>query len=682
MLSFICYKTKINYFFKTKIMLQVYKQTKSLFLNLWSISFIWGGEWPAWVDPQQDTMKKVPDPTVKKDLGKLQYELGLENWKNPHITLEMRKASPDWAYLLSVTWSERIREIWGKYGRKLRNNFELAVEANYLMSKQDFDFTKYGSVDTFLSQVGAVWELSYEKENTKISLAAEYVKVFRKEFAEKTRTWEDADYTYVETLFAWFSGARRWKFVAELEQALGSWTVVKWGISYSILKELQMYDFPWSKKSALGFKLAVTQALSDSVSMSAWVEKDASGTQYIGKITYNGGSYTLYIKWSYLDRSDSQISNSWGVWLGLQIPFWWKSSLNKQQKKIAEINAKFKELENQEILQYVQNNPALLEEADNKWNLILDPRRLPDYIVWGSFAEGSKKEKTEKPKEDAETIIEAPTVSNITETSAKVQNNISDADGIQEIVYYVLDASGNPIENNTTGQFTWLTPETDYKAKVSAKVKNATTGEWEDILSPETSFRTSEIPNQAPTQPTLTGNTIITIGDSMHLQFSSIDAEWNALTYRVVGDIPTGTSFDAITGKLTGVPTEVRSGSFEVVANDGKVDSESLTVNYEVKEVPFTAPTFNNMTIHDNFWFYGWEEFPLDCTNCENLTLSLVNSDGVPVSLVSWNPPKLVFENGFYDLNEDTDKNITISWDDNNGHTWTNTFVLTIINDG
>jgi len=56
-------------------------------------------------------------------------------------------------------------------------------------------------------------------------------------------------------------------------------------------------------------------------------------------------------------------------------------------------------------------------------------------------------------------------------------------------------------------------------------VKNATTGEWEDILSPETSFRTSEIPNQAPTQPTLTGNTIITIGDSMHLQFSSIDAE-------------------------------------------------------------------------------------------------------------------------------------------------------------
>jgi hypothetical protein len=101
-----------------------------------------------------------------------------------------------------------------------------------------------------------------------------------------------------------------------------------------------------------------------------------------------------------------------------------------------------------------------------------------------------------------------------------------------------------------------------------------------------------------------------------------------------------------------------------------------------VEAEPFTAPTFNNITIHDNFWFYGWEEFLLNCTNCENLTLSLVNSDGVPVSLVSWNPPKLVFENGFYDLNEDTDKNITISWDDNNGHTWTNTFVLTIINDG
>jgi hypothetical protein len=55
---------------------------------------------------------------------------------------------------LSLTLSERTREIWGKYGRKLGGNFELALEASYLMSKQKFDFTKYGNVDTFLSQIG------------------------------------------------------------------------------------------------------------------------------------------------------------------------------------------------------------------------------------------------------------------------------------------------------------------------------------------------------------------------------------------------------------------------------------------------------------------------------------------------------------------------------------------------
>jgi|GEM_PF-1268484 len=55
--------------------------------------------------------------------------------------------------MLSLTAGERQREIWGKYAHALGGNFELAVEANYLMSKEKFNFSQYGSVDDFISQL-------------------------------------------------------------------------------------------------------------------------------------------------------------------------------------------------------------------------------------------------------------------------------------------------------------------------------------------------------------------------------------------------------------------------------------------------------------------------------------------------------------------------------------------------
>jgi len=198
------------------------------------------------------------------------------------------------------------------------------------------------------------------------------------------------------------------------------------------------------------------------------------------------------------------------------------------------------------------------------------------------------------PKEDAPTEKGAPTISEITPTSVQWENGIKDKDGIRNIRFFlIVGTNTTPLESDTW-LFENISPDTPCSMYTIAETYNILTREWNEVESEKTSFRTSEVPNQAPTQPTLTGNTTITIGESMDLQFSSTDADWNDLTYRVIGTIPAWTTFDANTGKLTGTPTTVEIGSFEVVANDGTEDSEKLTVNYEVKEaaVPLTAESF------------------------------------------------------------------------------------------
>ncbi|NUJ97208.1 cadherin-like domain-containing protein [Candidatus Gracilibacteria bacterium] len=572
-------------------MLQVYKQTKSLFLNLCTLSFDEGG---SFGDNQKENL-------IKKELGDLKagLGLGLNNGKDPYGKVEIANSSKDWAYLLSLTGSERIREIWVKYGHRLGGRFDLAVEANYLMSKQKFDFTKYGSVDTFLSQIGVAGELNYKKEGTNISLTVEYVKAFRKKFAEKTKTWEDADYTYVETLFAGFTGAERWKFVLELEKAIGSGTVVKGGILYSILKEPAMYDFKGNQKSALGFKASIEQVLSESVKISAGIEKNTTGTQYVGKITHNGKDYSIYIEGAYLTRSDSQLKNDWRVGVGVQIPFG-GDKLSKQEQKIAEFDRKFKEMENGKILQYVQSNPALLKGADNNGNLVLKPRNLPEnYVIGGRFAQGSQVKETEKPKEDAETSNNAPTVSDITETSVKAYNNISDTDGIQNVIYYLLDANGNPISQNDTGIFTGLTAKTTYKVKTSAEVKNGATGQFTQIISPYTRFETSEAPNQAPVTTADTYTTAYNTAKTLNPLANDSDPEGETLTLVSVTGTNGGT-FTKNGNQVDFVPTPgfVGLATATYTVSDG-VNQKTENISVTVEAEPVVAPTAENFSLND-----------------------------------------------------------------------------------
>jgi len=132
--------------------------------------------------------------------------------------------------------------------------------------------------------------------------------------------------------------------------------------------------------------------------------------------------------------------------------------------------------------------------------------------------------------------------------------------------------------------------------------------------------------NTAPSQPNVSGDSTVTVWDSMNLTFSSTDAEWNSLTYRVVSwTIPAWTTFNS-NGTLSWTTTTVQSGSFQVVANDGSLDSSAVTVNYDVEAAPVvnTAPTTSNIVVT---WDIIYDIDPLD------LSIDIADDD---LSKVTW----------------------------------------------
>ncbi|EKD29299.1 MAG: hypothetical protein ACD_78C00451G0001, partial [uncultured bacterium (gcode 4)] len=72
----------------------------------------------------------------------------------------------------------------------------------------------------------------------------------------------------------------------------------------------------------------------------------------------------------------------------------------------------------------------------------------------------------------------APTTSGLGTTGVTVANNITDADGIQNVNYFVYsDAAGTAqVATNTTGVFAGLTAGTNYWVKTTAETKNGTSG--------------------------------------------------------------------------------------------------------------------------------------------------------------------------------------------------------------
>ncbi len=146
---------------------------------------------------------------------------------------------------------------------------------------------------------------------------------------------------------------------------------------------------------------------------------------------------------------------------------------------------------------------------------------------------------------------------------------------------WTFTKNGNQVDFVPTPWFVWL-------ATATYTVSDGVNQKTENI-----SVTVEAEPNQAPTKPTVSWDTTLRVGDTINLIFSSTDAEWTTLTYRVVsGTIPEWTTLDA-NGKLTWTVNTIGSGSFQVVANDGSLDSVPVKVNYTVESLPNQAPVTN-----------------------------------------------------------------------------------------
>jgi len=99
------------------------------------------------------------------------------------------------------------------------------------------------------------------------------------------------------------------------------------------------------------------------------------------------------------------------------------------------------------------------------------------------------------PRKNQSSEALPPTFSEITPKGVRVESHITDADGVQGVIYSLFaDASASQaVESNATGVFLSLAPATTYWALTTAKTLNATSGSWEQSTSPVASFQTQTL---------------------------------------------------------------------------------------------------------------------------------------------------------------------------------------------
>lgn len=183
-----------------------------------------------------------------------------------------------------------------------------------------------------------------------------------------------------------------------------------------------------------------------------------------------------------------------------------------------------------------------------------------------------------------------PSVSNITETTATISNRITDPDWVINIKYYL-----NWVEV-ISPNLTWLTAGTTYEVYTSASVKNGETWVYENVESEKVSFTTqSEAVNQAPTTPTISDLTDITLWDTINPTCSSTDPEGQGLTYTYYVDNAEIT--------LPYTPTTAWTKTFKCEVSDGE-NTVSNGQTFEVNEVAISQPTISmdNQQVNDRWW--------------------------------------------------------------------------------
>ncbi|WP_028454035.1 putative Ig domain-containing protein [Chitinilyticum litopenaei] len=180
--------------------------------------------------------------------------------------------------------------------------------------------------------------------------------------------------------------------------------------------------------------------------------------------------------------------------------------------------------------------------------------------------------------------------------SLTASNRLADPDGLRNVEYLLFSASGALLASNTSGSFTGLAANTLYQVQTRAEALNKATGVYSPVVSPLGSAQTQAAsPPLLANVPDQNGQ----VGSSFTLNLASYVTPTNgdAITaYTLNGPLPSGLSFNAATGVLSGTPTAVGVAalSFSATDKDGVSNSDSFVITIvAAPEPPLVADVPN-----------------------------------------------------------------------------------------
>lgn len=194
-------------------------------------------------------------------------------------------------------------------------------------------------------------------------------------------------------------------------------------------------------------------------------------------------------------------------------------------------------------------------------------------------------------------VVNAPT-GTATDTTVTETNQISDADGLRNVTYYLYQNDGTTlVSSNATGAFTGLTGSTPYKMKTTAETYNPATAVWTLQTSPLGSITTAATPDTTP--PVAIGETVTTPYNTPLNGITVLANDSDNSGTVLLGSItnPVGGTFTKNGNTIDFVPTTGFVGNatctYQVKDPTGNISTAVLTVN--VSAAPQVPPVMGDV---------------------------------------------------------------------------------------
>lgn len=218
-----------------------------------------------------------------------------------------------------------------------------------------------------------------------------------------------------------------------------------------------------------------------------------------------------------------------------------------------------------------------------------------------------------------------PSVSNITKTTATISNNISDADWVKDIKYYL-----DWVEVSSPN-LTWLTAGTTYEVYTSASVINGETWDYVNVESEKVSFTTQSETTPTNTAPEATNDTANTAHNTpvtIDVLANDTDAENDTLTIKEIKNKTWWTwEITADNKQIKFTPTDgfswTATATYEI--SDGNGGTNTASVSVEVETPAPTWSTITDITEWDDWWKDFTRDFSTFIENANGWTFSASN---------------------------------------------------------